>query len=1143
MEQEKKYFADQSGRGNFDDASFVIGLNEWVNAENCRTGSTDAGVIGTVESIGSTLLLSQPQPSVTFIEIGTVADDENGRIITFLYNTLNSQHKIICNYPTLGTEYTVLLSSQVTGGLNFNKNFPIHSARIVDNKLYWVEDTNNQPRKINIESGILLNHPSFISDEEPYVSPLDFSEITIIKPPPAYAPNIIKAQDTGFTNNFIYNLSFQFAFQFVYYDNETTTIGTYSAGSRLSVPTDTYNYISVVMDGSQTIPGTVRMVNLIVRIGNTNSATVVKTWDKEVPDEAQEIENQNNLSDPLTFNFYNNITGGTIAPEDVLKQYDNVPLYAKALETAKNRLFLGNITSGYDAPGETSLEVSASISGISGVTSNVKPVLQVRVKVGVPGPDNDYMYAGWYVQMNATDGVTPGYYLINGTDITAPSESYSLTVPTLSAPPASTSIAGLTFKGVTQRDVTDAASVGVNPAYTNEAGAFYSSSYTIAITGITSTTDSVFKSRSTYKLGVVFYDFAMRRCGVVTNDSLVQSIATRNFAYSTATKALVWTLSNVDAVNEIPDWAYYYTVVRTLNLTTRFFVDAFTEDAKYATKDADGNYEFTNDTYIPSVVGIGLNTTSLFQAGLGYSFTQGDVAVIIDNANNVYELPVVAQSGEYIVVKAQDIGDLSTLSLIYEIYTPYQTSEQEPFFETGFMYAVTNPGESNREYSVTTDVLAPDTYTIQRNFDADTYVAEAMSPNDLFYSTWYNDDGKPNLITKLGQVSKINFITWSATFIPGTAINGLSTFDALSQTNIPEDCGAIQKLILTSKVQGEGTIMLAIGTVETCSLYLQETQITDSTGATQFFSAASSVIGTINILQGSFGTVNPESVILYRGLVFWFDAANGRIIQYSANGLFPISNYKMTRFWKQFSIQYLSMTSEQIEALGSRPFIFMTVDPAHDELLISIPKLLSVPPKGYLPDYPEIVYPFDIWDGQSKCIVYHLAAQPNFWGGSYPYTAEGFITLQNRLFLYKNGLLYEGNQTDSQCNIFGVQHKPRIMCVGNMFPQIPKVYDNLVVEANMKPTFVYLYNDYPNQQSSDLTDISFRDKEGVFYAPILRNKLIPTATGYDTDGLLTGEKMRNVAMFIMLEFTVTTTPLELKFLYINFKISKGHKVQ
>ena len=96
--KELKYFAGNDGKLNADDASFVIGLNEWVNAENIRTGSTDAGVTGTVESIGSNVLISTPQPSIVFTTIGTVADIENERFIKFQYCNNAPFHKIVCCY-------------------------------------------------------------------------------------------------------------------------------------------------------------------------------------------------------------------------------------------------------------------------------------------------------------------------------------------------------------------------------------------------------------------------------------------------------------------------------------------------------------------------------------------------------------------------------------------------------------------------------------------------------------------------------------------------------------------------------------------------------------------------------------------------------------------------------------------------------------------------------------------------------------------------------------------------------------------------------------------------------------------------------------------------------------------------------------
>lgn len=111
-----------------------------------------------------------------------------------------------------------------------------------------------------------------------------------------------------------------------------------------------------------------------------------------------------------------------------------------------------------------------------------------------------------------------------------------------------------------------------------------------------------------------------------------------------------------------------------------------------------------------------------------------------------------------------------------------------------------------------------------------------------------------------------------------------------------------------------------------------------------------------------------------------------------------------------------------------------------------------------------------------------------------------------------------------------------------MLPQVPKVYDNFLSESNLVPKFVYFYNDYPYQQSSDLVDYDFSQVEGLWYASILRNKLMPTATGFDTDRLLTGEVMRNVNMMFLAEYSPTTQPLQLRFIQLSFAISRGHQV-
>jgi len=434
-----------------------------------------------------------------------------------------------------------------------------------------------------------------------------------------------------------------------------------------------------------------------------------------------------------------------------------------------------------------------------------------------------------------------------------------------------------------------------------------------------------------------------------------------------------------------------------------------------------------------------------------------------------------------------------------------------------------------------------------------------MSPNDYRWKEWLAIYGETNIVTLLGQVQKTTSVKWSNTLIEGTLTNGLSTFDALDEKLLPSNMGALMKLQQTSKVQQQGNIMLAIGEDETASLYLGEVQVVGS-DANAFLASSPNVIGTVNILKGSFGTTHPESVSEYRGNVYWWDDGSARIIQYSTGGLYPVSNYKMTRYWKQFTDTFKSLTSSQIENLGGRPFVFTTVDPYHDELLLSVPKLLSTPPSGYLPDLvydnfnpasavdiegTPVVYPFDIWDGQGKTMVFKVGTNPNFWQGSYSFNPEFFVTLGSSLYSFKNGQLFLHNQTSNYNRFYddGASYKSRIMCIFNQEGTVPKVYNAVKVEANILPSLTYFRSEVPYVQGSDLMDYDYRDLEGMYYATLYRNRIQPTATGYTTTSLLTGEKMRTYALRTLIEFSLTNNvPLQLRYLTLEYNMSRGHLV-
>jgi hypothetical protein len=1142
---EKKSFG---GGINSNISERLIGPDEVLNLMNGRWGVSKYGRSERVENTpGTTQIVENVSPPYGIHEtIGSIFDEQFNRMIYFKDNT-HDDHGIYAYDITTGITYAVIYDTQVTGGLNFSQNSLIHSAKISNGILYWPDGTNNQPRSLHIDAAIKANLSSYDTDAVPYQFPLNFSELTLIKPPPIMSPNIAKATDVAFVNNFIYADSFQFAFMYEFENiMGETVIGAYSKSSRLNKPEDDYNYIQVKMDPLEFIPPSVRFVYLVVRssINNVDSAKIIKTWDRQITDEANEIAQQNAVTAQLTYDFYNNVTGRTIAPYLILKQADAVPYYAQTAELARNRLLLGNVVSGDPTPTTTSLAFSL-------LTTNLTPstyltnLIELRHRNGRSG-DINYAYSAWYVQLPSGVAGTAGWYELTSTaQTTSPS---SLPYPTLPPAPPVFAFAGLTFRGTSLSQVGFAtAPVGT----TRMDGPFITSTANIVtITGITVNVFDVFKNGGQRKLGVQFYDFAMRPIGgVVTNDDLIATIPRRSFTYGTGVTALVWTLDNTNALVEIPDNAYYYAVVCTKEILTRFFIESFTDGAKYATKNNEGVFEFNNTSFITGAVGIGLDATALIKSGLGYTQQNNDVAYLVDDSNNRYTLPVITSEGNFIVVKAEDIGNLQGKRIIYEIYKPYQTSDQEPFWIMGEIYRVTDPETSSRGYEILSDSLNPDCYAITRSFNSTTYLAEGMSPNDLYYQRWDTDAGKLSLVTKLGRETKIDEGVFSNVYIPGTQNNGLNSFEAANFFNTPQEAGGITKFFLTDKIQDQGSVMLAICRSSISSVYLGETQVSDSSGATKFFAQSTGVIGTINNLQVSYGSVHPESVVGYKGLVFGIDVPNGVVWQYANNGLVAVSDYNQTRFFKRYCQDYLAASINNLDNINGFHHIRFTVDPFHKELLVSLPGLIyenyanTLPSYSSVPSYAtSIINRFDLYDQLQKVMCFRF--EENKWGSNFQYGAEWFDYAGDVLYGWKDGRMYIHDSNTTNWNRFyGVDQPIRICTQANMNASALKDLFNIAIESSVIPDYVVAMTNIPNTQITDLSsaDDVWEDQQGVFYATFYGDRLSPNSTGTPDERMRDGDLLTDFTIFVMCEMQAYTQLEFFQYINIGFEVAKGQQ--
>lgn len=1140
MLQEKKKFTGSGSGGDFDSAPTEVLPFGWVNAENVRTLTTDAGEVGNLESLGSNVLKNNPylftappnQPQPDNIYNGAATDEPNNRFVEFIWDTFG-EGGLFAYDLNAQTWYKVITEDQVTNGFTWDLNKFIHSARIINGNIYWVDGL-NVPRRLDIDAGIKMNHPSYVTPVTPYTTPLSQSVISIVRRQPGLPPSQTKITQTSpvVPANQVALGAWTFAYRYIYRGYEISALSGQSTLANYNAEGDTFNRIDIVIPTYEKIDQDVIQVDIVARFLDTEIYFVIHSWKKKIPADAAAIVAHNNtvMPVPLTYSFYNDVSGIALDSAYSVKIFDSVPINATSIEMAKNRAFLSNYILGYDTPLTTSLALT--------LISKVFPT-------GGGGP----LTGEWFLIKYNNPLFHTAYVLKTTTAVGAdpPGPAYYYTWNTIVPPfPATVNAADLTFRGNTYLQAATSIS-GIYTFLGSEVDQGVGSVINSASPPLSAVVGTVFKSDAALRISISFKDNSGLECGILTNQNLVVQIPDTGFSTQTYIIGIAWILSNVNALLEIPDWAYYYSINVTKCLKTRFFVESLA-DIIYAAKDTSGNYTFTTTAYSNDLAGVAIDLTFLNSHSQGYSFTIGDVAKLYVNGNP-FTLAIIDQVAQYAICELKDVGALSAKTGLFEIYTPYKTQTNEPYFEIGQIYPIVNPGQSTRTYSTLNGTIGGDVALFGRINAGQKYVVEAMNPNDKFYLNWFTNSGRPNFVDDIGQVKKTSSIAYSNTFIPGSQNNGLSTFEALNTKDVYPECGAILKLQLTSKVEGEaGNVMLAICTKETASLYIGETQVVSAV-SNAFLAQATGVIGTINVLKGGFGTLHPESVTEFRGNVYFLSATNGKFVQYSANGLFPISNYKAARFWKLFCEQLLSMTQAQIIALGSRPFVFTCVDSNNWELLVSIPKLLLIPPKGYLPDYPAKIYPFDIWDGQAKTMVYKLSAEPNHWSGAYTFSPEGLLAIQNKVFSFNKAQAYQHNSSIFPLTYYGVAQKARIMILANIENNRPKVYNNISVEGNYRPSFIYFrtepslvdFEQYDLiEQASDLIASDFEIKEGQMYSFIFRNKIVTTGSGVVFTGLLTAEKMRALVLKTLIEFTPTSQPLELRAVNFGFQISAGH---
>ena len=265
-----------------------------------------------------------------------------------------------------------------------------------------------------------------------------------------------------------------------------------------------------------------------------------------------------------------------------------------------------------------------------------------------------------------------------------------------------------------------------------------------------------FAHSSAYQIGIAFFDFAGRTGGVLTDDSLKVITPERGFYLSTYNSSIKFTL-NDSLKNKIPDWAEYYAIVRTKNLTKDFTISNLSDKVRYHKTDSTGGFTVnveknypTNDenddkgisgtpngtfseaelvTFSAEHEGVAVGLGDLVSYKQGYSYQEGDRIKLI-KGDDIFEAVITGQEGKYVKTNLYNLNSTnyfntnslsnSDYNIIYEIYSPHKIQPNEFYYECFNGRIIRDGGTAS--FSNLTGNLIGDVYL--RSLEADTSSVE-----------------------------------------------------------------------------------------------------------------------------------------------------------------------------------------------------------------------------------------------------------------------------------------------------------------------------------------------------------------------------------------------------------------------------------
>lgn len=596
------------------------------------------------------------------------------------------------------------------------------------------------------------------------------------------------------------------------------------------------------------------------------------------------------------------------------------------------------------------------------------------------------------------------------------------------------------------------------------------------------------------QFGIVYKDEAGRMTFVVSNEGLNQYVPfyTEDLnkfdpytypvagTYNTGNPVISWTLDSPVPVPTHGRFSHYQWF-RTKDTALNFWLQWVAKEVIYSERwDETTGAPVATTFNDPDVTEIYFDLENLTDyqnentdSMLGYVYQPGDRLRLIADHNGVfyqgyYDVPITGQRGQYVVIEADGALPELERGVFFEIYTPKLQTTEALFYElVGECYEIIDPYGANPTHSVTSGVFpAGDAWFRPRQMPAGplryTYSIESQSVSDFFASK-VESIGRLSIIdASAKQLERPTAIRLTNPYLPNTDTNGLSQFEGLNIREFDRSFGLINALVIT------GDRMLCIcANRKTVAIYVGQAVIRDVSGQT-FLAISDDVLGNNRPLEYNAGTINPESVVVNRNAVYFFDNSIGEVLRATEAGIFPISDYGMRTYW--------STTSKNLRDVPGAKFP-ATYDRFHEEYIISVP-----------------TYELDSQNdsvlnlvGGRTAAFYDPGTDSRSWSGFYNFYPE-FMSVAGQLYVsFKDGQPYLHN-TGNYTEFYGITYPARIKMVANMEPSRVKTWLSLTLESLWK-WGATMVND--RGQETSLASTAFSDMEGQQKADIRRDQNTP----------------------------------------------------